>query len=185
MVAEPWLEGLYPALQNLLSVDSTVSITESVKSLTISSGGGDHHSAASHSSEFSDSGVSTGPSQMVDSPLVKETNALTSDCNTGTHEETNQTNVSGMNGLNEYNAVEDASFLEQKTYFNNQRHIETSCKPVDLTSQNPVCPLTSLSDDLCEKSLTVPVLPPDFLKVCFSPQIVKVRNLSQFSNKPV
>ena len=68
-----------------------------------------------------------------------------------------------------------ADLLQQTTFFSKQSETETQCQKVELsTEERQTCDLCALNESLMDKNLTIPVLPPKFLDVLFTKEVVKV-----------
>ncbi|XP_005094471.1 methionine synthase reductase [Aplysia californica] len=199
IVAEPWLEGIYPALQKFLGVTEGTggSLTEKVEAPAQSSPASVDISEARDSTKqdnvevvLTNSGVRESQiesqsdtieafkSVTCDEISVKETRA--SEGNGDGSVQVKNSQDCSVNGCDAELTVEvQSKILGQKTFFDSQRKCETPCQLVDFAAASDApCALVSSDSELAEKSLTVPVLPPAYLEASFSGDPVNLRELS-------
>lgn len=185
VVAEPWLEGLYPALQKFLGVNSLTLLTEQVEALSIvPSESGDANPAQNKLNSgkiFQTEAVSTN-----NNSLSTNNNSVDHSNEVKNHEviisnsfESSPTKIDFTDDRKAAVISDLSSLKQQKEFFDSARTLETPCRLLDISTEDyNLSPLFFSDNNLLEKSLTVPVYPPDFLKAEFSANNVKLQELS-------
>ncbi|CAL1531539.1 unnamed protein product [Lymnaea stagnalis] len=208
VVAEPWLEGLYPALQKFLGINQTMeaSLTEVVHSLTLSENEESKLSPNINVNLKTTSKVDSGTSSSFDnvssdSDRVLPQNICSSLSITDSavkedgddHHCVSEINISSepfdvpslqINGENKqfFNGVGHwpKNSLLNNTKQQNCEWKDTPCVPVSCTKHSEDLPplLTKPQTSLSEKDLTIPLLPPPYLGLTFCNDSIETSSLN-------
>ncbi|KAH9509802.1 hypothetical protein Btru_045236 [Bulinus truncatus] len=161
IVADPWLEGLYPVLQKLLNVtqESQVSLCEKVKPLerTISENPSCKPDCNRNSDSLTDSVDTMNLSKDKLSTSAMTANVNDDEIATESNLDSVDSTLSSFKNLN-------IDIIKKKHSAYDLQH-ETPCFLISQTSF--LTKLTECDNALAENELTVPLLPPPYLNITF------------------